>query len=103
MKKILKDLFLFLLFLILLSYSVYAQTESEYNKTYINTTSEERISKISDSNYGNGNLERSFALQATATDITDDDAVLGDPNAPVTFVQFGSPKTASSSVISVAV
>jgi len=89
MKKILKDLFFFLLFLILLSYSVYAQTESEYNKSHINTTSEERVSKVSDSNYGNGNLERSFALESLATDLTDDDAVLGDPNAPVTFVQFG--------------
>lgn len=85
MKKSVNSLFI-LLFLILLSVSVYAQ--NGYNKSNINVASGEKISKVPN-NYSNGSLQPSFALQAIAINITDDDAVLGNPNAPVTMIEFG--------------
>jgi len=68
-----------ILLVILLSYSAYAQ---ERYKTIVNETPE-NISQLVE------NTDQSFTIQSTAIDITDNDAIMGNTNAPVTMVEFG--------------
>src|SRR3989344_2837824 len=69
----------FVLLALLVISKVYAGNEYQ---TFFNKTAEEK-SEFEISN------ERNIQLQSDAFNIADDDAVMGNPTAPVTMVEFG--------------